>query len=66
MLNIVNERFSLQVDLTKSNLTLVEKDIIRLPLSGYLVAERSRLKNRGQEHKLHKYSLKELFLIKNK
>ncbi|CAD6104357.1 hypothetical protein [Escherichia coli] len=47
MLNIVNERFSLQVDLTKSNLTMVEKDIIRLPLSGYLVAERSRLKNRA-------------------
>ncbi|RDP93657.1 helix-turn-helix transcriptional regulator [Escherichia coli] len=46
MLNIVSERFSLSVDLTKSNLTLAERDIIRLLLSGFSVTEISRLKNR--------------------
>ncbi|HAZ3553715.1 TPA: helix-turn-helix transcriptional regulator [Escherichia coli] len=46
MLDIVNEHFSLSVDLGKSNLTLAERDVIRLLLSGYSVAEISRLKNR--------------------
>lgn len=47
MLDIVNERFSLSVDLGKSNLTLAERDVIRLLLSGYSVAEISRLKKRA-------------------